>query len=229
MMRDRDFIGSRRNLELIRTEDIHKKSRGYIALYDVINMAPLSSDPYRSYVHVLRDIRERYTNRDIEQFYSDIKSGANIYHPTGKFISAAINAKMNEGDTIVLKNPEIRLDHIGDHLCYGITVIVDGGVGDWAGQFNDGGLMIIRGGGGKEIAHNMFDGEIISFGHVGENAGHRIQNGRLIILGDAEENLGNGSKPEAEIVVTGLYAISQSCKAKVVTDITKLTNRKFRT
>ncbi len=210
--------GSNRNLSLIRTEDMDKKTEGYRVLYNLINTTSLASDSYWTYEYALRSNRSKYTIADIAAFYGDIRENANIYHPTGKFISAAINARVGEGEEIVLRNPKIRLDYLGERLYEGRTMIVHGNVGDWAAHFAEGGNMIINGDSGRELSYGMTRGEVIEFGNADVNAAHKMLGGRLIIFGNAGMGLGAESECTAQIIVTGYYSSSITCRAKVSRD-----------
>lgn len=204
---------SHRNLELIRTDELDKKTEGYRLLYNVLNTTPLAKDSYWAYNFALMRKEYKYTVEDIQEFYSDIRRGINVYHPTGKFISAAVNnvrrKNSNRGLNIrmpkievVLRNPNIKLDYIGERLSRNRTIIVHGNVGKYAAYANEGGDMIIDGNSGDELCSEMKSGEVVEFGNTERNAGHRMTGGRLVIFGGAESGVGADSGSMAQIIIT---------------------------
>lgn len=170
----------------------------------------------------------RYTIKDIERFYEGIDESyyRNIdpiwakFSP-GKFVSAAINAIIEDNDTVVLRNDKVMLGEIGYKLKKG-TVIVYGTVGDHVGFEMEGGCILIKGDVGNSLGSYMKGGEILVFGNVGDSAGVAMHAGILMIMGNAGDNLGLSSSRNAYIMISGTYDL-KTARYEIETDIARVT------
>lgn len=92
--------------------------------------------------------------------------------------------------TALLEGDMSRATHVASNLATG-TVLVDGNVGDRAGQSMRGGILIVRGSAGERVGgaepqnkRGMTGGEIVIFGHAGAAAGHAMRRGLLAVGGN---------------------------------------------
>lgn len=193
-----------------------KNTTGEKILYDVANSVGTAEERITRYIlyeNELRPVSIAYELRDIENFYRKIASTRDST-ALGEFLSAAINLVINEGETVVLDNPKIKLNKIGMLLDRG-TIIVPNDVGDNVSTCMKGGTMLIRGAAKDELAAFGTGGEVQLYGNSGDKAGIGISGLNLFIFGNSGKGLGEKSRPNSVITITGAYHKSYDCRALI--------------
>jgi glutamate synthase domain-containing protein 3 len=167
---------------------------------------------YERSSELLRPHAGNYTTRDIERFYSSLKSDVNTID-AGTFISAAINNIIKDGDHVTLGNNGLRLHYMGMHLERG-TLVIEGNVLNHLGYKMKGGRIIVKGDALNFAGSYMAGGNIEIQGRAASNVGDNMQGGRLLVNNRAGYNIGNCASPNARIILMGGYEqIALNCKA----------------
>jgi glutamate synthase domain-containing protein 3 len=143
------------------------------------------------------------------------EANSQIKHAVGKGLKIIIlNAEHLYGLASGLKSGEIRVkgdahDFLG-MFNHGAKIVVDGNVGNfagdnsWAGEievkgdarkgiglYAYGGAFVVHGNAGDAVGQILKGGIIAVGGNVGDNAGLCMAGGSIVIIGDAGKNLGH--------------------------------------
>jgi len=153
--------------------------------------------------------RLQYTKENIPLFCERLRKGRKMRAITllqfmqlaGLYISAAVNLKIEKGDEMELK-PRFAFDNIGYMHSKG-TLIINGNVGDYAGDHMRGGRLIIKGNADSYLGYCMKGGRITVEGSAGSYAANRVTRGRVIIQKNAGNGIGAYSKKGCKIIVSG--------------------------
>ncbi|MDE1870954.1 MAG: hypothetical protein KGI06_01815 [Candidatus Micrarchaeota archaeon] len=200
-------------LKLRASED---RSVGQMLLLDIASSSYIAGG-YFQYENALKPVSEAYSIKDIEDFYrriGPVQNGGAL----GEFLSAAINLKIRERQSVVLDNKGIKLHGIGLFQERG-AIIIPNDVGSSVAQCMRGGSILIRGNAEYDLGIYGSGGEVVLFGNSKSRAGYGISGINLFIIGNSGEMLGENSLSNSIITVTGSYGRADSCCAMIRTEL----------
>lgn len=133
-----------------------------------------------------------YSAKDIETFcivLSEFQGEEKFQEKAGVFLSALINNSPEDRfviHTAHLVSPVASLGYWNTK-----DILVEGGVGDSAGHWMQGGTMMVHGDSGNNLGDHMSRGTILINGGTGKSAGNMMEGGSITIKGNADRNSGN--------------------------------------
>ncbi|MBU4502050.1 MAG: hypothetical protein KKA79_05625 [Nanoarchaeota archaeon] len=171
-------------------------------------------DNYEGFYHVGVGLVKglKYDLKDVEELSKKIKQGQN--KRLGVYLSALINKKITEKDTITLTLEE-ELNGVGMYLQKG-TLIINGNVNNSIGWGMKDGKLIVKGNAYDYTGWCMEGGEVVVKGNANDNTGCYMKGGELVVEGDVNDFTGF-DMAGGELVVEGrISSISDLFKKGVI-------------
>ncbi|NYZ74491.1 hypothetical protein H0O00_05080 [Candidatus Micrarchaeota archaeon] len=158
------------------------------------------SDKY--YPEMLETVKKlEYSAKDVEKFsialaeFRGERASAHEFgivlgfvHKAGFFLSALMN-NCKDSEFVVhtnhLAKPIIYLGYRNTK-----NIIVNGNVGDYLGEYMEGGTITVEGTAGDRVGCSMEGGTIIVKGNAGDEVGYAMEGGTITVKGNAGDDVG---------------------------------------
>lgn len=154
-----------------------------------------------------------YTKKELEEMSKRIKVNETDELYLGFYLSSLVRKIISKDTEITLTINE-RIEGLGRYLEKG-TLILEGNVGDWAGEHMKGGQLIILGNAESYVGAEMMGGKIIVRGDVIAATGASMIYGEIIVKGSAGVLTGDNAEGGIIRVNGNIKAIHPRCKARI--------------